>query len=129
MLKPIAVLLLCQLAGESAARALGIAVPGPVLGFLLLFAILVLRDRGWIPASDTLGGEPDEPLGRVADGILSVLGLLFVPAGVGVIDNLDLIADHGLALVATLVLSALATLLGTVGIFLLVAARRRDGGA
>ncbi|WP_062017219.1 CidA/LrgA family protein [Aureimonas sp. AU4] len=129
MLKPIAVLLLCQLVGESAARALGLAVPGPVLGFLLLFLILVLRDSGWAPRWPSLGGAPDEPLGRAADGLLSVLGLLFVPAGVGVIDNLGLLAAHGLGLVATLALSALATLLSTVGIFLLVAGRRSGDDA
>ncbi|MBB3948859.1 CidA/LrgA family protein [Aureimonas jatrophae] len=129
MLKPIAVLLLCQLAGESVARALGLAVPGPVLGFLLLFALLVLRDRGWVPRWPSLGGEPGEPLGRTADGLLSVLGLLFVPAGVGVIDNLGLLSAHGFGLVATLALSAVATLLVTVGIFVLVAGHRFGGDA
>ena len=40
-----------------------------------------------------------------ANGILSHLSLLFVPAGVGVVGHLDLIAQHGLALVTALVLS------------------------
>lgn len=127
MLKPVAVLLLCQLAGESAARGLGLPVPGPVLGFLLLFLLLTLRDR--LPASRrpaALDDEPGRPLGRVADALLAVLGLLFVPAGVGVVDRLDLLAAHGAGLVATLALSALATLLASVGAFLLLA-RRRSG--
>jgi len=127
MLKPIAVLLLCQLAGESAARALGLAVPGPVLGFLLLFLILMLRERsGRTLRPAWLDGEPGAPLGRVADALLGVLGLLFVPAGVGIVERLDLLAAHGLGLVATLALSALATLLATVGVFLLVARARGE---
>jgi len=127
MLKPVAVLLLCQLAGESVARGLHLPVPGPVFGFLLLFLILILRDRLPVPRRPSwLDGEPDRPLGRVADALLAVLGLLFVPAGVGVVDRLDLLAAHGIGLAATLVVSALATLLVSVGVFLLAA--RRGGG-
>jgi holin-like protein len=76
----LAALLLCQLAGEVAARALGLPVPGPVLGLVLLFAALLPR------------GEAPEDLSRTADGLLGNLGLLFVPAGVGVVLHLPLLA-------------------------------------
>lgn len=74
-------LLACQLAGEVATRALGLPVPGPVAGMVILFAALLLR-----------GGEAPLPLGQAADGLLGNLGLLFVPAGVGVILYLPVLA-------------------------------------
>jgi putative effector of murein hydrolase LrgA (UPF0299 family) len=89
-----AALLLCQLAGELTARALALPVPGPVLGMGLLLALLLVR-----------GGVP-EPLARTADGLLAHLGLLFVPAGVGVVLHLDVLATDALPI-------ALAVLGGT----------------
>jgi len=77
----LAALLVCQLAGEVAARALGLPVPGPVIGMVLLFAALMLRGR-----------EAPEDLTRTADGLLGNLGLLFVPAGVGVVIHLPVLA-------------------------------------
>jgi holin-like protein len=74
-------LLLCQLAGELLTRALGLPVPGPVLGMVLLFVLLLIR-----------GKEAPASLASVADGLLGNLGLLFVPAGVGVILYLPVLA-------------------------------------
>jgi holin-like protein len=70
-------LLSCQLAGELLARVLHLPVPGPVIGMVLLFAYLVLRhgQEGTAPA----------PLVQTADTLLANLGLLFIPAGVGVV--------------------------------------------
>ena len=81
MIGALAALLVCQLAGEVAARALGLPVPGPVIGMVLLFAALMLRGR-----------EAPEDLTRTADGLLGNLGLLFVPAGVGVVIHLPVLA-------------------------------------
>ena len=47
----------------------------------------------------------EERVGHGADALLSVLGALFVPAGIGVIRQLDLLRAHGLALTAVLILS------------------------
>ena len=52
-------------------------------------------------------------------GLLAVLSLLFVPAGVGVVQKLHLLAEHGIALLLILAASVVATLLATVGTFLL----------
>jgi putative effector of murein hydrolase LrgA (UPF0299 family) len=44
-----------------------------------------------------------EPIvGGTSDGLLSNLGVLFVPAGVGVIQNIALIADRGIAIAVVL---------------------------
>ena len=56
-------------------------------------------------------------LGKVANGLLAVLGILFVPAGVGVIQNLGLLGEYGAALAAALVVSTLLTLTVTVWVF------------
>ena len=51
-------------------------------------------------------------------GLLAHLSLLFVPAGVGVVQKLDLVAEHGIAVAAVLAVSVAVTLLVTVATFL-----------
>jgi putative effector of murein hydrolase LrgA (UPF0299 family) len=51
--------------------------------------------------------------------MLAHLSLLFVPAGVGVVQKLDLVAEHGLAITAVLAISVVITLLVTVATFLI----------
>lgn len=104
MLEALTLLLLCQLVGEAISRAAALPVPGPVIGLVLLAALLLWRG---VPAA----------LHDTAHGILKALGLLFVPAGVGVMQHLGLLADQWLALGAALLVSTLATLLVTVGVF------------
>lgn len=94
------VLLVCQLAGELISHGLGIPVPGPVIGLVLLLAGLQLRGRR-------------DPLDAVADGLLRYLPLLFVPAGVGVVRYRALIADEWPAIVATLLVSTAIALVTT----------------
>ena len=68
------------------------------------------------------------PLGRVADGLLGSLAILFVPAGVGVVQYLDLIAAQGAAIVVTLVVSTVVTMLATVATFRLIKRGMGRGG-
>jgi holin-like protein len=98
VLSYITVLLVCQLAGEVIARLTKIPIPGPVVGMLLLFAALVIR-----------GGIPAE-LEKVATNLLSHLSLLFVPAGVGIMVHLRLIAAEWLPITAALVVSTALTI-------------------
>ncbi|MGD2081338.1 MAG: CidA/LrgA family protein [Chromatiales bacterium] len=98
MLESLAVLLLCQLAGELMVVVLGWPVPGPVVGMALLFLGLVIR-----------GGVP-QPLADTANGLLAQLSLLFVPAGVGVMTHLRLLGDQWLPLTASLLVSTLLTI-------------------
>ena len=53
-----------------------------------------------------------------AKGILSHLSLLFIPAGVGVVQKLDVVADHGVATAILLAASVIVTLIMTVAAFL-----------
>ena len=96
------VLLLCQLAGEVLGRLLHLPVPGPVLGMALLALWYAVRRR-----------EPERPMRQATDGLLRWLGLLFVPAGVGVFANLELLRAAWLPLTVALAGSTLLTLLTT----------------
>lgn len=117
MIAGLSLILLCQLAGEAVARLAGLPVPGPVIGLVLLVMLLRARDRfsllAWGPLTN--GG-----IETSAKGLLAHLSLLFVPAGVGVVQQLDLIEAHGIAIVVILAGSVVVTMLTTVGSFLLL---------
>jgi holin-like protein len=127
MIPSLAVLLSCQLAGEIVARVLALPVPGPVLGIVLLVLVMQALARGNALDAATLDGTD---LGRTAGSLLQSLGLLFVPAGVGVIEHLDLFVRHGIGLLVALIGSTLVTLVVTVLVFAAVRGRlaRRNGG-
>ncbi len=98
MIESLTVLLVCQLVGEVIARASGAPLPGPVIGMAILFVGLALRGR--VP----------EPLQETTRSILDHLSLLFVPAGVGVMIYLPLIADEWLPIASAIVVGTLVTI-------------------
>ena len=115
MIASLSLILLCQLAGEAFVRGLSLPMPGPVIGLIILLVLLLARDRFASLARGPLQGDGVESTSR---GLLANLSLLFVPAGVGVVQKLDLIIDHGIAFLGVLVISVLITLLVTVATFL-----------
>ena len=117
MLKGFFILLACQLLGESVSRGLHVPIPGPVLGIMLL--LLLLAVRGWQTGEDP--ARHDTSLGFAADGLLRNLGLLFVPAGVGIVQSFHLVLANGLAVILALIGSSLITMVVTVFVFRLVA--------
>ena len=104
MVRGLLVLLLCQLAGEFLVTALGAPVPGPVVGMVILFVALRIRR----PTSRS-------SVVKAADGLLSHLQLLFIPAGAGVIAYLPLLGRAWLPIVGGLVIAWLAALISTAG--------------
>ena len=110
-----AVLLVCQLAGEIASRGLGLPVPGPVLGLVLLVIGFAVWGRNRSDAE-----VASSPVARVGDGLLGNLGLLFVPAGVGVIQYGGLLKAQASALALALLGSTAITLVVTVLVFVFV---------
>lgn len=118
MLIALGVILLSQLAGEVLARALHMPLPVPVLGMAILFYLLLLRDRLAPTAPIIRQLAMIEP---TASSLLAHLSLMFVPAGVGVVRNLDVFAHYGVRLIIALVVSTLLTLLVSVGVFRFVA--------
>jgi holin-like protein len=117
MIASLSLILMCQLAGEVVVRGAALPMPGPVVGLVLLLGLLLTRDRFAVLARGPLrqGGVEG-----TAKGLLAHLSVLFVPAGVGVVQKLDLIAEHGTVIVAILAISVIITLLTTVATFLLV---------
>jgi holin-like protein len=103
MLGFLTLLLACQLAGEFLVLATGLPLPGPVVGMVLLFVGLFVR--GGVPAG----------LQTVAGELLRHLSLLFVPAGVGVMLHLTLIAEEWAAISVALVASTVITVGVTAG--------------
>lgn len=106
MLQTLGLLLGCQLLGEITVRGFGLAMPGPVLGLTLLVLLL-----GAVPALA-------ERLRPTTTVILANLSFLFVPAGVGVIGNLEVLSDDGLALLVVLTVSTMLSMLAAVGTFI-----------
>jgi holin-like protein len=103
-LKGLAILLLCQSAGEATVRLAQLTLPGPVLGMLILLAALNL------PAVRA-------PVQAMAEVLLAHLSLLFVPAGVGVMTHLALISQYGLRMLLVIVLSTLVGMAVTALVF------------
>ncbi len=116
MIASLSLILLCQLAGEVLVRGFALPMPGPVVGLVLLLGLLLARDRF---ARLARGPLQQGGVEMASKNMLAHLSLLFVPAGVGVVQKLDLIAAHGLAIVAVLAASVVITLLVTVATFLL----------
>lgn len=106
MLQTLGLLLCCQLLGEITVRGFGLSIPGPVLGLALL--VLLLR------AIPTLS----EQLRPTTTTILANLSFLFVPAGVGVIGNIAVLSQDGIALLIILILSTVLSMLAAVGTFI-----------
>lgn len=105
MLPSITLLLVYQTIGEIVAHALGLPVPGPVIGMLMLFATLVAR------------GQAPPELRETANGLLSHLSLLFVPAGAGVMIHVERIRGEALPIAGALVVSTALTIAVTALVF------------
>lgn len=115
MLHALTTLLGLQLLGETLVQALHLPMPGPVVGMLALFIILLWR------------GGPPPWLETTAQGLLSHLGLFFVPAGVGIITHTELLARTWPAIMLALLVGTALTLAATaipVHLHLALAARR-----
>lgn len=107
----------CQLVGEVLVRTLGLSIPGPVVGMVLLFAVLSLRRPG--SESGTL---------RFSDGLLRHLQLFFVPVSVGIMVHASEIGRQWLPIGGGLVVSWAAGLI-TVALLASWLARRRGAEA
>jgi putative effector of murein hydrolase LrgA (UPF0299 family) len=108
-------LVTAQLVGTAFMQGMGIPVPGAVAGLILMLVALALA-----------GGVPDG-LGKVSDVLLRHLNLFFVPAGVGLMAHLGLLARDGGPLMIAIVVSTLAGLV--VAGFVFLWAKKRAGDA
>lgn len=100
-LNGITLLLVYQLAGEIIVRLLGVSIPGPVLGMVMLFVTMMIR------------GRAPESVERASTALLSHLSLLFVPAGVGMMTHFGRIAQEWVPITFALLLSTVITMVAT----------------
>ncbi len=122
MLLSLGLILLCQLIGEAIAHATRAPVPGPVIGLVLCVLMLALRDRlGWLVPAELRDGTFE----KTGSGLLSHLSLLFIPAGVGVIQRLDVLTGNALPIVLAVAVSTVLSMVITALVFTVVARRTR----
>jgi len=113
MIQGLVQLFIFQALGELVSKFALPFIPGPVLGLVLLLAFLSVL--GAVPASiDLVGG-----------GILQHLGLLFIPASVGVVLYLPVLKANAWAISAALVISVLATVAVTAGLLKVLAKKEQ----
>ena len=101
MIEQIARVMLWLCVGEIAVRSGLLPLPAPVTGLILLYAELSVR-----------GKLPDD-LGVLADRVLQFLGMLFVPAGVGVIAYLDVLKAEAVPILVAVIGGTAITLFVT----------------
>jgi len=98
MLKGIITLLLFQFLGECISKLFDLLVPGPVIGMLLLLVFLIIRKSSF------------ESLDNAVLIHLRYLPLLFIPAAMGIITQLDIITKEFWAISISLVFGTIIAL-------------------
>jgi holin-like protein len=97
MIRGLVQILIFQGLGEIFSKFFGLPIPGPVIGLVLLLAFLIIR------------GKIDSDLDTVASAFAQHLGLLFIPAAVGVVMFVPVLANHGLKIALILITSVAMT--------------------
>lgn len=115
MLKSLTILLAFQALGELLGFALFPSIPGPVLGLVSLLAFFFIK-----------GGVPID-IQATANVFTANLGLLFIPAAVGVVVFWPVLAEFGVVILLTLLVSVVVTLVGTALVLDRLAARFMPG--
>ncbi|ADE39779.1 CidA/LrgA family protein [Candidatus Puniceispirillum marinum] len=111
-----------QLAGEAIQKYFDLAIPGPVLGLVLMLFMLLLTRRNMNPALTHFRTR----MINSAEHLLGYLSLLFVPIGVGVIMHLQLLEAQLLRIIAIIVIGTIGTMIFTAFIFLKTSKAKAD---
>lgn len=115
MLGAIALLFVCQLAGEAIHRLTGVPLPGSVIGMMLLLGWLAFIPR-------------ERPgLTQVSGWLTAHLSIMLLPPAVGLMDEGAVLSRHGVSILAATAFSTILTMLVTVWVFRLVARREEPG--
>ena len=97
MLVGFIILISCQLLGHCLVSLLALPIPAPVVGLVILFAVLLIR--GYIP----------DPLVKVATNLLPLLPLFLIPASTGIIQYGDLLKDEWFPITVAISVSMIAS--------------------
>jgi len=104
MLNTILTLLIFQTFGEGLVYALGLPVPGPVIGMLLLLLYLIWKKDLAVKLAPT------------SSKLLSHMSLLFIPASVGIIVHLHRIVNEWIPIAVALVISTTLSIMVTAAV-------------
>lgn len=109
MIVGLAVVLLCQLLGEIFAYLTHLPVPAPVVGLVLLFGFFLVRDRWeWLPFS-----LRSEEIDKTCETLVQQMALLFVPAGVGIVQRLGILQANIFGVLAIMLVTTAFSIIVT----------------
>lgn len=100
-LRQLAIILVICFIGEALNRLLNIPIPGNVIGMIILLISLL---TGFIKV---------EAIEDITEFLLKHLAFFFVPAGIGVISSMDIIAENFLPMLAVILLSTIVVIVVT----------------
>ncbi|WP_085396391.1 CidA/LrgA family protein [Raoultella sp. YJ] len=107
MVNAFSLLVVAQLTGELLRNLLHLPLPGPVIGMFILALIIILC------GASKIANAPDSALKQLAEGLINNMGLLFVPAGVGIITEGGILREYWLPILIGLIFSTILGLLVT----------------
>ncbi|MDV6344921.1 CidA/LrgA family protein [Nitrosomonas sp. Is37] len=114
MISGLVQILLWQGLGELISYFLIPILPGPVLGLIFLLMFLIIK------------GQVNPSLATVSDAFSQHLGVLFIPATVGVILFLPQLKAHAFAVIIALIMSVVLTIVTTAVILRLLARKNSN---
>lgn len=101
MIVGLAVVLLCQLLGEIFAYLTHLPIPAPVVGLVLLLGFFLVRERWqWLPFS-----LRSEEIDKTCETLVQQMALLFVPAGVGIVQRLGILQANIVGVLAIMLVT------------------------
>jgi len=113
LLTAIFTILVLQLIGEVLQKYFDLAIPGPVIGLMLMLLTLMMTNSKKLNVLAPLRTE----IINTSEKLLRYLSLLFVPIGVGVVMHLQLLEMQLLRLLVVIVLGTISTMIFTSLIF------------
>lgn len=114
MIVAITALFVFQLLGEVVVQYLGLPLPGPLAGMLILLGVFIVR-----------GGIPAE-LDRTGTALLQHLMLLFIPTVTGIMLFFDRIAEEWLPFIVGNLLASALTVFCTAFVLKKLMAKKAD---
>lgn len=101
ILRQLGIVLSIALLGEFFSKTFKLPIPGNVLGMIILLCLLSLKII------------KIEMIEDISDFLLGYLSFFFIPAGVGLISNLDILRDKGFGILLVCTISTIITIIVT----------------
>jgi len=122
LLTAIFTILVLQLIGEVLQKYFDLAIPGPVIGLMLMLLTLMTMNSKKLNMLAPLRTK----IINTSEKLLRYLSLLFVPIGVGVVMHLQLLEMQLLRLLVVIVLGTMSTMIFTSLIFSRISSKKFD---